>query len=54
VARGGFVGDHGGRGRRGGWAIPWPCIQEFLAIVTHPRIFNGPTPIEAAIRQVDA
>jgi predicted nucleic acid-binding protein len=20
------------------WAIPWPCIHEFLAIVTHPRI----------------
>ena len=21
------------------WAIPWPCIHEFLAIVTHPRIY---------------
>ena len=21
------------------WAIPWPCIHEFLAVVTHPRIF---------------
>jgi predicted nucleic acid-binding protein len=20
------------------WAIPWPCLDEFLAIVTHPRI----------------
>ena len=20
------------------WAIPWPCLHEFLAIVTHPRI----------------
>ncbi len=19
------------------WAVPWPCIAEFLAIVTHPR-----------------
>jgi uncharacterized protein len=18
------------------WAVPWPCIHEFLAIVTHP------------------
>jgi hypothetical protein len=25
------------------WAIPWPCIHEFLTIVTHPRIFNPPT-----------
>jgi predicted nucleic acid-binding protein len=20
------------------WAIPWPCVHEFLAIVTSPRI----------------
>jgi len=36
------------------WAIPWPCIHEFLAIVTHPRIYNPPTPLEKAIDQVDA
>jgi toxin-antitoxin system PIN domain toxin len=35
------------------WAIPWPCIHEFLAIVTHPRIFNPPTPLPDAITQVD-
>ena len=27
-----------------GWAIPWPCLHEFLAIVTHPRIYAPPTP----------
>jgi hypothetical protein len=21
-----------------GWAVPWPCAHELLAIVTHPRI----------------
>ena len=36
------------------WAIPWPCIHEFLAIVTHPRIFRTPTPVELAMAQVDA
>lgn len=36
------------------WAIPWPCIHEFLAIVTHPKIFDPPTPIEIAISQVEA
>src|SRR5262245_38694799 len=36
------------------WAIPWPCIHEFLAIVTHARIYVPPTPLEAAIDQVDA
>jgi uncharacterized protein len=36
------------------WAIPWPCLHEFLAIVTHPRIFNPPTPLQVACEQVDA
>ena len=36
------------------WAIPWPCIHEFLAIVTHPRIFAPPTPLPRAVDQVDA
>ena len=36
------------------WAIPWPCIHEFLAIVTHPRIYDPPTPLTAALEQVDA
>lgn len=36
------------------WAIPWPCIHEFLAVVTHPKIFRTPTPLAAALDQVDA
>ena len=36
------------------WAIPWSCIHEFLAIVTHPRIYKPPTPMELALDQVDA
>jgi toxin-antitoxin system PIN domain toxin len=36
------------------WAIPWPCIHEFLAIVTHARIYAPPTPLENALDQVDA
>jgi toxin-antitoxin system PIN domain toxin len=36
------------------WAIPWPCIHEFLAIVTHPRIFDPPTPLDTALKQVQA
>ena len=39
---------------RASWAIPWPCVHEFLAIVTHPRIYSPPTPIAAAIDQVEA
>ena len=36
------------------WAIPWPCVHEFLAIVTHPRIFDPPTPTPGALEQVAA
>jgi uncharacterized protein len=35
-------------------AIPSPCLHEFLAIVTHPRIYNPPTPLVRAPDQVDA
>lgn len=36
------------------WAIPWPCIHEFLAIVTHPRIYRPPSEAPAAVDQVSA
>lgn len=36
------------------WAIPWPCLHEFLAIVTHSRIYAPPTPLAQALDQVDA
>ena len=39
---------------RAPWAIPWPCIHEFLAIVTHPRIYSPPSPLGKAIDQVEA
>ncbi len=36
------------------WAIPWPCLHEFIAIATHRAIYDPPTPIERALDQVDA
>ena len=36
------------------WAIPWPCVHEFLAVVTHPRIFSPPTPGSVATKTVAA
>ena len=39
---------------RSAWAIPWPCLHEFLAIVTHARIYVPPTPLTQALAQVDA
>ena len=39
---------------RAAWAIPWACLHEFLAIVTHPRIYAPPAALVAALDQVDA
>ncbi|MBN2124448.1 MAG: PIN domain-containing protein [Deltaproteobacteria bacterium] len=39
---------------RAPWAVPWPCLHEFLAIVTHPRIYDPPTPLAQALDQVQA
>jgi toxin-antitoxin system PIN domain toxin len=36
------------------WAIPWPCIHEFVAISTHPGIYQPPSPLAAALGFVDA
>ena len=38
---------------RSTWAIPWPCLFEFLAIVTHPKIYQPPTPLRDALIQID-
>lgn len=38
----------------GAWAIPWPCIYEFLRVVTHPRVFDPPTAIEDALEDLES
>lgn len=40
--------DHLGNGSAA-WSIPWPCLHEFISIVTHPRIYTPPSPIETAL-----
>jgi uncharacterized protein len=36
------------------WAIPWPCIYEFLRVVTHPKVFHPPVPLAVALRDLAA
>ena len=36
------------------WGIPWPCVHEFLAITTHPKIYRPPTELPRALEQVAA
>ena len=36
------------------WAIPWPCIHEFLSVATNPRIYQPPSTVREAVTQVEA
>lgn len=36
------------------WAIPWPCVHEFLAVVTHPKIYDPPSPLATALAAIQA
>lgn len=36
------------------WGLPVFCVGEFLRVVSHPRIFNPPTPLSDAVAFVDA
>jgi toxin-antitoxin system PIN domain toxin len=34
------------------WALPWPCLHEFYAVVTNPKLFPHPGLAHAAIDQI--
>lgn len=34
------------------WAIPWPCVYEFIKVVTHPRLFKTPTTLDDALAAI--
>jgi toxin-antitoxin system PIN domain toxin len=36
------------------WAIPWPCIHEFLAVSTNTRIYQPAGTVEHALAHVEA
>ncbi|MGB0743185.1 MAG: TA system VapC family ribonuclease toxin [Opitutales bacterium] len=35
------------------WTIPWPCVHEFIAVTTHARIFDPPSPLELALDAIE-
>jgi toxin-antitoxin system PIN domain toxin len=39
---------------RASWGIPWPCVHEFLATVTHPKVFSPPTEAKMALAFLEA
>lgn len=34
------------------WAIPAHCLVEFTGIITHPRLYKPPTPLDDALEQI--
>lgn len=36
------------------WALPWPCVYEYLRVVTHPRVFDPPTDLDVALEDLDS
>lgn len=36
------------------WALAWPCVYEFLRVVTHPRVFDPPTPLARALDDLES
>jgi len=36
------------------WALPWPCVYEFLRVVTHPRVFDPPTDLDVALDDLES
>jgi toxin-antitoxin system PIN domain toxin len=36
------------------WALPWPCVYEFLRVVTHPRVFKPPTDLAVALADLES
>jgi toxin-antitoxin system PIN domain toxin len=36
------------------WAIPWPCIHEFISIATHPGIYKPASTLSEALAFLDS
>lgn len=35
------------------WMIPWPCVYEFLRVVTHPRVFSPVSTLQQAVDHLE-
>jgi uncharacterized protein len=36
------------------WALPWPVIYEFVRVVTHPRVFDPPSPLHGIVSDLQS
>lgn len=35
------------------WALPWPCVYEYLRLVTHPKLFRPPSDLARVLEDLD-
>jgi uncharacterized protein len=35
------------------WALPWPCVHEFLGVVTHPKVYKPASTLSNALGFLD-
>jgi toxin-antitoxin system PIN domain toxin len=42
------------RHRSAPWAIPWPCVHEFIGITTHPGIYKPASTLSEALGFLDS
>ena len=36
------------------WAIPWPCVHEFIGIITRANLYQPPTKLKSALAAIDS
>jgi uncharacterized protein len=36
------------------WALPWPCVHEFISITTHPNIYRPASTLSEALGFLDS
>lgn len=36
------------------WALPWPCVYEFVRVVTHPRVFDPPSELDRVLSDLES
>jgi len=41
------------RGEAAPWAIPWPCVHEFIYVTTNPKVYKRPATAKEALAVID-
>lgn len=36
------------------WALPWPCVHEFIGVATNPKIYKPASPLSAVFDFLDS